>query len=142
MAKKSLLSLATEGNPEIVEIDGREYKLTDFDSFNVVDQHGLQKLGQKLRDMSALPELTDSGVHELQNTVDELFATIAGEIPDDVRVRLRFGARLRLVNAYFLAFGAVNRAAVAPTTEENLPGGPVESSPNSSDSTEEQQPIG
>jgi len=139
--EKSLLSIETAGAPEHVEIDGKLYALTDYDSFSITDAHRLQRSGVRMRELAALQEaLTDAGAEEMESLADTIFDMIAGEIPDEVRAKLRFGARQRLVKHYFLAWGGL--AVEQPEEPAPSENGPETTPLDSSDSMEETRQDG
>ncbi|KKM88476.1 hypothetical protein LCGC14_1258250 [marine sediment metagenome] len=116
MAQNPLLDLDSAGNAETVIIDGTIYALTDFDSFSVIDQHKIQSLGRRTLKILAEDELSEPAAEELSKVVDELFERIAGTIPKDVKAKLRPGARMRITNAYFLAFSGAQGAEPSEAT--------------------------
>ncbi len=135
MAQKALLTIETEGGSETVIIDGKEYALTDFDSFSVIDQHKIQSLGKRILVILGEDELSEAGAEELGQVVDDLFERIAGDIPDDVKAKLRPGARQRITSAYFLAFSGA--MGVPEASEEAVSeDGSATQSPDSKDFTE------
>ena len=138
MAQKALLTIETDGNSEQVEIDGKLYALTDFDSFSVLDQHKIQKTGRRMMELMGGDDLDERGAADLTALTNDLFERISGDIPDDVKKKLRPGARQRITNAYFLAFRG-REDTEAPTLSDD---GQSETSQDSSDSTEEPQENG
>lgn len=134
MAQKVLLEINTEGTSEAVIIDGEEYALTDFDSFSVLDQHDIQKLGKRVLELMKSDKLSKTGATELVSLTDDLFEKIAGDIPDEIKAKLSPGARQRITTAYFLAFRG-REDTEAPTLSGD---GQSETSQDSSDSTVDQ----
>lgn len=134
----ALLDLQTTGNRETVKIDDIEYALTDFDDFSPLEQINITRQVKRITDILKSTEdadLTDREVVDLEALTTELFERVAGEIPDDIRKKLLPAARVKVVNAYFLAFAAT--IGEQPKIVEALRIGPEKSSPDSSDSTEE-----
>ncbi len=140
MAQKALLEIDSGGNAEIVIIDGKEYALTDFDSFSVTDQHKTQSLGKRIVKILDESELSEADAEELGKVVDDLFERIAGTIPDDVKVKLKPGARQRITSAYFLAFSGAQGAEPSEATRSE--DGSATQSPDSNDSMEEKPKAG
>ena len=141
MAQKALLEIDSGGNAEIVIIDGKEYALTDFDLFSVIDQHKIQSLGKRVLAILDEGELSETGAEELSQVVDDLFERTAGDIPDEVKAKLLPGARQRITNAYFLAFSGamgVPEASEKAVSED----GSATQSPDSKDSTEAKPKAG
>ena len=132
MAQKSLLTIETEGGTETVVIDGLQYALTDFDSFSVVEQHKISRLGKSIEAFMAADELDEEKAEQVATFTDELFEKISGNIPDDVKKKLKPGARQRITSAYFLAFVGAGRTPEATPSEAGL----ATQSPDSKDSTE------
>lgn len=136
MAQSPLLTIDSAGHAETVVIDGKSYALTDYDSLGIVEAHHVRRTGERLEELAKkATELTDEEVEEMDRISTELFNMIAGEIPEDVRAKLRYGARQRLVTRYFLAWGVAVRADSASGQEPE--DGPQATSPDSSGSTEE-----
>ena len=132
MAQKALLTIETKGGTETVIIDGTEYTLTDFDSFSVVEQHKLQLLGKRVLEITRKDGLSETDAEELGKVVDDLFERTAGDIPKEVKAKLRPGARMRITSTYFLAFKGVADELEATPSED----GSATQSPDSKDSTE------
>ena len=135
MAPNPLLSIDTAGNTETIIIDEQEYSLTDFDAFSVIDQHKIGALGRRILELTGKDLLTDAMASDLIDTADDLFARVSGDIPEEVKAKLKPGARMRITSAYFLAFRGAR--PVEPESETASENGQPESSPDSSDSTEE-----
>ncbi len=140
MDQKALIEIETEGATETVIIDGKEYALTDFDSFSVVDQHKIQSLGKRVLEILDEDELSESGAEELSQVVDDLFERTAGNIPPDVKAKLRPGARQRITSAYFLAFSGAQGAEPSEATPSE--DGSATQSPASKDFTAEKPTTG
>lgn len=138
MAQKALLTIDTKGATETVVIDGTEYALTDFDSFSVIEQHKISRLGKSIQAMMKADELDDKSAEQVTTLTDEVFENIAGNIPDDVKEKLKPGARQRITSAYFLAFNGAAGALEATPSED----GSATQSPDSKDSTEGKSATG
>ena len=138
MAQTPLLEIDTKGTTEAVIIDRKEYALTDFDSFSVLDQHKIQKLGKRVLELMGSDALDEDGAKELMTLADDLFLRISGNIPEKIITKLQPGARQRITSAYFLAFRG-REDTEAPTLSDD---GQSETSQDSSDSTEEPQENG
>ena len=114
----ALLELSTEGHREPVIIDDVEYLLASFDSFSITDQHQLQKNGKRLADIgkkAGKAGMTDEEAQEMEDISEAMFTRVAGDIPEDIGIKLEAGGRQQVVQAYFLAFAKLqrNRSAVA-----------------------------
>ncbi len=138
MAQKALLTIETKGTTEAVIIDGTEYALTDFDSFSVVEQHKISRLGKSIEAFMAADELDEKKAEQVATFTDELFDNIAGNIPDDVKKKLKPGARQRITSAYFLAFVGAVRGPETPPSED----GSATQSQDSKDSMEGKSTAG
>lgn len=131
----SLMEIHSSGNPETVIIDGETYKLTDFDDLSALDQHKLRHQGQRIVALMEKPALSGKEEKELGEIGEGLFDRIAGEIPSDVRDKLKPGARQRLVTAFFTAYARSTKGE-DKETETDSQSGQDQSSPGSNGSTE------
>ena len=131
MAQKALLTIDTKGTTEAVIIDGKEYALTDFDSLGAIEQHKVSRLGKSIQAMMAADKFDDKKSKQVATLIDEVFENIAGNIPGDVKEKLKPGARQRITTAYFLAFNGAAGALEATPSED----GSATQSPDSKDST-------
>ncbi len=138
IVKNALLTIETEGTTEAIIIDGEEYALTDFDSFSVIEQHKISRLGKSIEAFMEADELDEKKAEQVTTFTDELFDTIAGNIPDDVKKKLKPGARQRITSAYFLAFVDAARVPKATPSED----GSATQSPGSNDSMGEKSTAG
>ena len=130
----ALLALSTEAKSETIEIDGKEYALAPFNGFSITEQHGLKTTGQHLEDIGGKlgsGKETAEDVVTLEKLINEQFARIAGTIPEDVRIKIGALDKQRVVNAYFLAFGAY----MEPLKKEALANGRKPASRRSRGST-------
>ncbi len=139
----ALPEIKTTGNCENIKIDGTEYLLTDFDDFTPIDQINIKRQYQRITnifDSEASTPLTESEIKDLNALETDLFAKIAGGIPDEVREKIRSGQRIQIVTAYFLAYA--EKIGVRKKTGEKSQSGPEAHSPDSSDSTGETPKAG
>jgi hypothetical protein len=120
---KTLLTLDTDTPRDVVRIDGHDYPLADMDDFSLKDQHRLSTTGKRVMALSDKPDATEAEIADAQSGMDSIFTRIL-PLPDDVATRVKFGARMRIIAAFFNARGE-------PSAPEN---GPT-SSPASSAST-------
>ena len=100
----ALIDLKTEGSAETVKIDDEEYSLHDFDEFTPLDQHDLARKGRRIVALFDKETLKEEQSRELESLANSIFSRIAGTIPEEVRQKLKPGAKQRIVNAYFLAY--------------------------------------
>ncbi len=138
MAQKALLTINTEGTRERVVIDETSYDLTDFDSFNAIEQHKIARLGKAIKKLMDSDELDEADAASITKQSDELFEKISGNIPPAVKAKLRAGARQRITSAYFLAFNGRDKE------KEEIPSddGSATQSQDSKDSTAENSTTG
>ncbi len=139
----ALLDLQTTGNRETIKIDDVEYHLTDFDDFSPVDQIKIARQSKRITSIFESDKgtpLTEGEVEDLEGLQNDLFEKIAGDIPGDVRGRLFPGMRIKIINAYFLAYAAT--IGDKAESEEMSQNGPQKPSLDSSDSTEETPKAG
>ncbi len=133
-----LLDLKTQGTHETVKINGSEYALTDFENLTPLDQLRISRLGKRvlrITNSDSEEDLTDAEAKDLESLTTDVFYKIAGDIPEEVRERILATDRLKIFNAYFLAYAETLGAE--KQDEEKSQSGSGESSPDFSDSTEE-----
>lgn len=135
----ALLNITENDRTETVIIDGTEYPLASFDDFSPADQFRMKKIGTRIVALVDIDNPTDGEINEIQDASDGLFERVAGEIPDEVRKKLKPGARQRIVTAFFLALARETGREAAELSSQS---GQGKRSPSSSDSTEEAPSTG
>ena len=135
----ALLNVTETEKTETVIIDDTEYSLTSFDDFSPADGFRLKKTSARIAVLAEKDDPSEEEINEVEASTEEMFLKVAGDIPEEVRKKLKPGARQRIITAFFLAFAE----EVAPkSTELRSQSGPEKQSPNSSDSTEEAPATG
>ncbi len=135
----ALLTISGTDRTETVIIDDKEYSLTCFDDFSPSDQFHMKKIGTRIVALVDIDDPTEEEITEIQDASDGLFERVAGEIPDEVRKKLKPGARQRIVTAFFLALARETGREAAELSSQS---GQGKRSPSSSDSTEEAPSTG
>ncbi len=133
------ITISETDRTETVIINDTEYRLTGFDDFSPSDQFRLKKIGTRISELAEKDDISDEEIAEIQTASDVLFQRVAGEIPDEIREKLKPGARQRITTAFFLALAEeVARDSTALRSQS----GQETQSPSSSDSTEEAPSTG
>ncbi len=130
----ALPEIKTTGNCENIKIDDVEYSLTDFDDFSPIDQINAKRQYKRISNIfesdKSVP-LVESEIKDLDYLENELFEKVAGNIPDDVRKKIRSGQRIQIINAYFTAYAG--SLGLKKEDGEKSQSGPEVFSPDSSD---------
>lgn len=135
----ALLEISGTDRTEKVIIDSEEYSLTSFDDFSPSDQFHLKKIGARIAKLAEKEDPSNEEIAEIEKASNVLFEKVAGNIPEDVRKKLKPGAQQRIVTAFFLALAA---EVAQESAERRSPSGPETQSPSLSDSTEEAPSTG
>ena len=123
-----------------IRIDGTNYELAMPEDFGIIERARLEKLQRRAAELhQRVEDLSEEDAAELVRVVEQLVALVVPTMPADVRSRLRDLHKLRIIEVFLRAVGALKEPITPPPLNQWIG---ESSSPDSSDSMAETSTAG